>query len=162
MTEATYAQKPRDKNKTEQIVGKPWSFIHACARRFGMISVDLAASPENAKAPVFYTEADDSLMKPWAKEFPGGNLWLNPPFKNIAPWASKCFGESRERAGLILMLVPASIGSAWFASFVHNKAQVLALPRMTFEGHPTPYPKDLMLCVYGMGFSGFDIWDYRR
>lgn len=150
-------QKP---GKSKQDYGTPWDFIGAVEGRFGPIVFDLAAQADNAKAKGFWTIADDSLSKRWADIFTGGGtLWLNPPFKNIEPWAEKCARESARRAGLIVMLTPASIGTDWFARHVHRKAMVLGLsPRITFVGEKDPYPKDLMLSVFGMGLNGFDTW----
>ena len=87
--------------------------------------------------------------------------WLNPPFGHIAPWARQC--ESYGVEGYkILLLTPASIGSNWFASYVFQKAMVLALnPRLTFKGCTDPYPKDLMLSLFGFGYSGFDLWRWK-
>ena len=45
------------------------------AAEFGAFDLDPAASPDNAKAPVFFTEADDGLSQPWK-----GRVWLNPPY----------------------------------------------------------------------------------
>jgi phage N-6-adenine-methyltransferase len=150
------AQKP---GKSRQDYGTPQAFIDAVVRRFGPLVCDLAASAENAKAPRFVTEAENSLSRPWATRFPTGNLWLNPPFADISTWAEKCAAESAKRHGLILMLTPASVGSNWFASHVLRKAFVLGLsPRLTFEGTSDPYPKDLTLSVFGHGFHGFDSW----
>lgn len=146
-----------NRGKSKQDYGTPWAFIRACVHRFGVLSHDLAASEENRKADSFYTEADDSLAQDWTRL--DGNLWLNPPFANIAPWAEKCAVTSSRRRGFILFLTPASIGSNWFAEHVNGKAMVLGLsPRLTFEGTSDPYPKDLMLSVFGMGLHGFDVW----
>ena len=50
----------------------------------------------------------------------------------------------------LLVLVPASIGSNWYAKYVYHYATTWALsPRIQFTGHTTPYPKDLMLLQYG-------------
>ena len=152
-------QKP---GRSKQDYGTPWPFIRACEARFGPIVCDLAASAENAKAPLFYDRNRDSLSVDWAAEHPTGTLFLNPEFAEIGPWAAKCATESARRQGLILMLTPASIGTEWFAAHVNRKAMVLGLaPRMAFEGTDAPYPKDLMLSVYGMGMSGFDVWRWR-
>lgn len=66
------------------------------------------------------------------------------------------------RAGLnILMLVPASVGTHWFAQHVVPHAHVLYLaPRLTFVGETAPYPKDLMLCVYAHGLTGSSCWQW--
>lgn len=154
---------------TKQDYGTPWEFIRAVEARFGRIEWDLAAHDENAKCVNFIGPDRDSLTVDWAELSPTGTLWLNPPFKNIDPWAEKCAAEGARRHGLIAMLTPASVGTDWFARYVHRKAIVLGLsPRMTFEGtvnpktgKPEPYPKDLMLSVFGMGMNGFDVWRWK-
>jgi phage N-6-adenine-methyltransferase len=148
---------------SKQNYGTPWEFIQVVERRFGKIVFDLAAEAGNAKCENFFAEKDDSLSQPWAENFPDGVLWINPPFKNIKDWAKKCAEESLNRKGLILLLVPASVGSNWFAEHVHNKSMVLALsPRLVFEGETASFPKDLMLCCYGSGFKGFDVWRWKQ
>ncbi len=145
-----------------QTYGTPWDFIHAVTARWGALACDLAASSENAKAKCFYTEAEDSLAQTWAHAWPTKNLWLNPPFANIEPWAAKCKAEARDRDGLIFLLTPASIGTDWFANHVHGHALVLGIsPRLTFEGTSDPYPKDLMLSIFGKATRGFDVWRWR-
>ena len=148
-------QKP---GRSKQDYGTPWAFVDACTVRFGPIVCDLAASAENAKGPTFYDRARDSLSVDWAAEQPSGTLWLNPEFADIDPWAEKCASVAN-RQGFTLLLTPASIGCGWFARHVLGKAVVLGVsPRLTFEGTTAPYPKDLMLSVYGFGLSGFDQW----
>jgi phage N-6-adenine-methyltransferase len=157
-------------SQSRQDYGTPWDFIRAVEARFGEIICDLAADASNAKCSYFFDETRDSLKQNWASLFPDGTLWLNPPFNDIETWAAKCALESPKRRGLIVMLTPASIGSAWFHNHVHRKAMVLGLrPRMTFDGtppnpktgRPDPYPKDLSLSVYGMGLNGFDTWRWK-
>lgn len=152
-------QKP---GRSKQDYGTPQEFIDAVTVRFGPLNFDLAADETNAKAQFFYTENDDSLASPWPMH---GNLWLNPPYSDIRPWAEKCACHSRYGSpffGRILMLVPASIGSNWFADYVHEQAYILALsPRITFEGCETPYPKDCMLACYGGHQHGFDTWRWK-
>lgn len=151
------AQKP---GRSKQDFGTPRIFIDACEARFGDLTCDLAASLENAKAPRYFTKADDTFTKDWAAL--EGTLWINPEFGDIERYAEKLAAECRYRRGFTLMLTPASIGCTWFAKHVHGKAIVLGLsPRLTFEGATAPYPKDLCLSVYGHGLSGFDTWRWR-
>lgn len=153
----------QNKNVSEQSVGTPWEFIRAVEARFGPIVCDLAADRFNAKCDVCLTEQDDSLSIPWAERFPRGLLYLNPPFNNISLWAAKCAEESKRRLGFITLLVPASIGSVWYGHHVLHQAISIGLsPRMTFEGHTQPYPKDLMLCVYGHGLHGHQTWRWKE
>ena len=145
--------------------------LEAVRERFGALSFDLACSgPSNAKAPLFFTEAEDSLTRDWTR-LPRGNLWLNPPFSRIDPWAAKCrasahamdarfYCRDREPRRLLL-LTPASVGSAWFAAHVHGVALVLALnPRLRFVGASDDYPKDCMLSIFGET-PGFDVWRWE-
>ena len=157
----TPKQKP---HRSEQSVGTPWEFIEAVERRWGKLTIDLAADAINAKAPLFITEAQDSLGDGvfWAVE---GNSWLNPPFANIGPWAKKC-REQQQTLGPafgIFLLVPASVGSHWYWDHLAPFADVYALsPRLTFEGHTSAYPKDLVLAHYTRHAGGaFKHWEWR-
>lgn len=147
-------QKP---GRSKQDYATPWEFIRAVEARFGPIDFDLAAHEGNTKCITYFTEADDSLKQDWT--ILRGNLWLNPPFGDIAPWARKCAESAHEFAlgTRIFLLVPASIGSRWFAEHVHHRALVLGLsPRLSFDGK-NPFPKDLMMAIYGVA-PGFDVW----
>ena len=149
-----------NKGRSKQDYSTPWSFIKAVENRFGKLDFDLAACYENKKAARFY--AAESLEQDWTKL--EGNLWLNPPFGVIGPWAKKCADTANNFTaftGKILLLTPASVGSNWFADYVDNRARVYFLrPRLTFEGADDPFPKDLVLSVYGMGFlkTGYECW----
>jgi phage N-6-adenine-methyltransferase len=151
-------QKP---GKSVQDVETPEDLMQAVEKRFGKMDFDLAANPKNAKCLRYFHEGHDSLKQDWSKL--GGNLWLNPPFGDIEPWAKKCasykltlLDETR-----IFLLTPASVGANWFQEHIWGNALVLALsPRVTFVGHPTPYPKDLLLNCF-IGKYGFECWRYR-
>jgi phage N-6-adenine-methyltransferase len=150
-------QKP---GRSRQDYGTPLDFINAVEASWGPLSLDLAASDENHKAPVWITPEQDSFSYDWSVA--GCRLmWLNPPYSDIAPWAAKCAATKLVRGSRIFLLVPASVGSNWYADHVHGKAHVLALsPRLTFEGCADPYPKDLLLAVYGEA-PGFDVWRWK-
>lgn len=156
------------RGKSKQDYPTPWEFIRACERKFGgRITVDLAASEGNEKAPKYITEQTNSLTVDWHKikrEFHDW-FWLNPPFDNITPWAKKCAEESTKGTA-ILFLTPASVGSNWFRDFVHPHAEVHALNgRITFVGASDPYPKDCILSAFwpnktGCAETGFHVWTW--
>jgi phage N-6-adenine-methyltransferase len=154
------AQKP---GRSKQDYGTPREFLDAVEGRFGKLTCDLACTRENMKCPEGYTYPEhDSLGASWAKDWPYGNLWLNPPFSNLEDWADKCAVESPKRVGFIFLLTPASVGTTWFDDYVHLHAYVLGLsPRLTFEGATDPYPKDLIMSIYGYGLRGFDTWRWK-
>lgn len=158
---------PRQKpNRSEQAVGTPREFLNAVEDRFGRICYDLAATEENRVTPGYIgpgsRHGDDSLAVDWATlpTPPRPVFWLNPPFGKIAPFARKCAEQAPAIPGEIIMLVPASVSTEWFAEYVHRRALVLAIrPRLTFVGQEDPYPKDLMLAVFGRWIApGFETW----
>jgi phage N-6-adenine-methyltransferase len=150
---------PKQKRgESAQDYGTPIALIRAVEARWGPLAWDLAAREDNRKAPKYLCPKQvDSLREIWHDLC--GNLWLNPPFADIGPWAKKCAEESRLGA-CVFLLTPASVGSVWFSKHVHGRAKVHALqPRLTFEGQTQPYPKDCMISCFGPSIKpGFDVW----
>lgn len=152
---------------SEQIVCTPRELLDAVERRFGKLDFDLAATAENCVVDdetghshygPFSAIDHDSLTADWTERH--GNLWLNPPFARIKPWARKCAetptGPTTRR---IFLLVPLTTAN-WACDYVHGKALVLGLvPRVKFVGHSTAFPKDMMLAVYGAE-PGFELWQW--
>lgn len=165
------ARMPKQKpGQSEQTVVTPWVLIDAVEKRFGDLKIDLAADGDNCRVRrlprAFLSPRQNSLAQDWSK-ITAGNAWLNPPYgktdeapHGIADWAEKC---ASDRGRLkVFLLVPAGTGANWFANFIWKKAYVLFLQgRVTFDGHPTPYPKDLILAVYGVK-PGAEVWDWRK
>ncbi len=153
------AQRP---GKSKQDYGTPPEFIAAVEKRWGELIVDLAASDGNAKAPYYFTKDENFLIQETIPLL--GLCWLNPPFENLGPWMAKCKADA-EKGAKIIMLVPASIGSEWFAEHVFGHAPVIAVrPRITFEGCKDPYPKDCMLILWGFHSAPgdmFSIWRWK-
>lgn len=135
----------------------PWEFIRAVEKKFGPIAIDLAASgPQSAKASRWITPEEDSLNQDWTAMLNGGLGWDNCPYSNVAPWA-KYHQRQWERGARTLLLVPASVGSNWYWSYVDPYAEVYSVGRMVFDNCfdrktgqlvSTVYPKDLILCHY--------------
>jgi phage N-6-adenine-methyltransferase len=147
-----------NRESSRQDYETPNDFIEAVQDRFGPIEFDLAASESNRKSNRWFSETDNALIQNWSEL--DGLLWLNPPFKNIEPWASKCALEA-ERGARILFLTPASVGANWFSQHIHRKALVLGLNgRLQFVGATQPYPKDCILSCFGFGV-GFDTWRWK-
>lgn len=149
-------QKP---GRSKQDYETPAEFIEAVKSRLNIsrFEVDLAASGNNAKAAVYIDEETNSLEQCWIDWTGPGWAWLNPPFGHIEPWARKC-----AKSGIkIAFLVPAGVGANWFRDWVDGKALVLFLNgRLSFDGI-APYPKDCILCLYGVE-PGYEVWDWRK
>ena len=153
-------QKP---GSSRQDYETPTELIHAIGVAFSAtFSIDLAANGANRKVPRYLGPGselgDDALAVDWSKF--SGDAWLNPPFAHIEPWAEKC--ATTVRMGRIFMLIPAGVGSNWYAAHVHGRAHVVALsPRITFVGETSPYPKDLLLAVWSGIRGGFSCWRWK-
>jgi phage N-6-adenine-methyltransferase len=156
-------QKP---GRSRQTYRTPPDLLRAVERDFGVRewAADLAATRRNSVSPHSYFGPGspwgrDSLEQDWTSV--EGDCWCNPPFKNISPWSSKC-RSSLERRGRIFLLVPASVGSNWYAEDVHGIAHVVCLrPRVTFVGCKDPYPKDLLLAVFSAIRGGSSTWKWK-
>jgi len=169
-----------NRHRSKQDYGTPWSLIRAIEKRWGKLTIDLAATAENAKAPVFISPEENSLLQDWPERIGDGTAWLNMEFADIAPWVEKCARWlNRPKPclrGSIITLTPASIGCEWFADNCEGRARVVGLrPRLEFEGchtlfpkgHPragerkcdiscvgcATYPKDCMLMMWGSRFE---------
>lgn len=167
-------QKP---GKSKQDYGTPDAFVDAVLAYLdiGGFKFDLACHRDNKirralKGMIW------PLTNSLTAEWPVGSFWhwLNPPFKNINRWVAKCEAFAKS-GGRVAVLVPAAVGSNWWAEHVHGKAYVLFLsPRLTFKGTPPnprtgkvdAYPKDCALLLYGfgtpgLGCTGYDIWRWK-
>lgn len=156
----------------KQRIATPWEFIHALEWRFGTpVDFDLAADEQNTKAPFlrYFTEKQNALSieVSWGESLgrglggdgPSKLAFLNPPFGNIRPWATK-FAECRWLRRWTVMLAPASFSTGWFRA-LEGKVARDAITRIQFEGSPTVFPKDLALFVAGFGVTGGGSWDWR-
>jgi phage N-6-adenine-methyltransferase len=171
-------QKP---GKSKQDYGTPKVFLDAVKKKFNVkaFAYDLAADATNKKAAGYFTEAQDSLVQDWTKLL-WGDLWLNPPFGRIEPWAKKCAAsawwesETSKRGPAdgrrIFLLVPAAVGSNWFQHHVFDRSRVMLLNgRIPFDGCPVNpntgkvdgYIKDCILAVYGEK-PGVEAWRWDK
>lgn len=151
------------RHKSKQDHETPQEFVDAVETRFGHITWDLAAQAKNTKHPNYFDKKANSLAQEWHNI--GGLLWLNPEYGTIEPWAKKC-KEEADLGARITMLVPASIGTNWFAEHVYGHALVLGIrPRIIFVGEKMGYPKDMMLAVFGNSGApwapGFGVWRWK-
>lgn len=138
-------------SNSKQDYATPDEFMMRVESRFGDIQFDLAAHSLNTKHPLYYTAPEfkddymaagiDSLTKDWSEL--RGLLWLNPPYKDIGPWAMKAARSTAK----VAMLVPA-VTAAWACDWVFPCADIYLLKqRLSFDGVNT-FPKDCMLAVY--------------
>ena len=128
------------KSSEKQDWSTPQVFVDAVGRHLnvGGFDLDVCAASENAKAPSWYTEADDGLQQPWY-----GAVWCNPPYAEVEAWFNKANHEilrggtwSTRRLEGIVMLVPARTDTSWFHDVALKCAsQVIFIKhRIYFQG----------------------------
>jgi len=145
---------------SNQAVVTPREFLDAVERRFGRIGFDLAAHRGNRVVDEYFGPgsplAEDALGEDWdALGARADLLWLNPPFKTIAPWAKKA-AESENVT--IALLAPASVCTGWFLDHVKPNAYV-------FELTPRVFKVEIRDCILAMftpeGYVGRETWRWR-
>lgn len=147
------------RGQSKQDYRTPPEFLREVIRRFGKITLDAAADPENRVCPQYFGVGSvlgaDALALDWERfSEPGDVVWCNPPFGTMAPWAEACRTQ-QNRPWWTLLLAPASVGANWFGNFVDGQAMIFWIsPRITFVGEKNGYPRDLMLAAYGYSARG--------
>ena len=125
----------------------PQWLVDQLAAEFGPFDLDPAATAANAKAPTFYTAADDGLAQPWK-----GRVWLNPPYgRTIPQWMAKAAHEAASgRAELVCCLPPAKVDTRWWRDATAAAAVVRILPgRVKFGAGTQPAPFPSAVVVFG-------------
>lgn len=103
---------------------------------------DAAASAQNAKLPVYWTEADNCLTRPWE-----GRNWLNPPYNRVSVFVKKAFDE-RDRA-LTVCLIPARTNTVWWHKYCMKGGILFVQGRPRFGNCDHGLPQPLALVVFG-------------
>lgn len=91
----------------------PSKYLESARKAMGSIDLDPATSKAanvRVKASWFYTPVEDGLEQAWT-----GNVWLNPPFSRLLPFAEKLTTEATEGdVKQAVMLGPNFSDSAWW------------------------------------------------
>lgn len=105
-------------------------------------TLDVCATPENAKCPRFFTKVDDGLAQVW-----DGVFWMNPPYgREIPLWMEKAVRSWKTGASGVC-LVPARTDTAWFQDFAMQGRVEFIRGRLKFGGHTNsaPFPSALIM-----------------
>jgi len=120
----------------------PQAFFDKVAAEHGPFDVDVCALPENAKAPVFFTPADDGLKQEWR-----GRCWMNPPYgRGIGDWMRKAY-EASQAGAKVVCLVPARTDTAWWHDYAAKGAVTFIRGRLKFgdAASNAPFPSALVI-----------------
>lgn len=167
MTKQVPKQQPQT---SKQDVGTPPEFIATVEKRFGKITLDLAAHEGNHVCDRWFgpggIEVDSlSFVADWTEYALGGISWLNPQFDNITNFVRKCAAE-KQRGAKIAVLLPMALETKWYTNYVYRQAYTLILkPRLKFVGHKNVFPKGLILAYYDNLFypkQAIEVWDWKN
>lgn len=120
----------------------PQALFDELDSEFGF-TLDVCASPDNAKCEKFFTAKQNGLIQTWS-----GACWMNPPYgREIGFWVQKAF-ESSLQGATVVALVPARTDTTWWHSFVMPYAEIRYLRgRLKFGGHENsaPFPSAVVI-----------------
>lgn len=97
-----------DEWPTDAAVVEEW------ARREGPFALDPCCTAESAKAPHFFTQADDGLAQDWLAASGGGAVWMNPPYSDVYAWITKALAETARGVRSVVCLLPSRTDTKWF------------------------------------------------
>lgn len=109
----------------------PTKLFEQWDRRFNF-TLDVCASPSNAKCDLYFTEEDDGLSQDWGSH----TCWMNPPYGDgIEVWLEKAYKSSYFGARVVA-LVPANTDTRWWHDWVEKGEVELIKGRIAFEPPP--------------------------
>ena len=109
-------------------------------------TLDVCATPENAKCARFFTVADDGLRQEWT-----GICWMNPPYERvICKWMKKAW-ESSLTGAAVVCLVPARTDTRWWHDYAVKGEIHFIRGRLKFGGHRNSAPFPSAVVVFRPG-----------
>lgn len=76
-------------------------------------TLDVCATPENAKCPKYLTVEDNGLLTHWHDNV----CWMNPPYgREISRWMQKAY-ESSLLGATVVCLVPSRTDTHWWHTY---------------------------------------------
>lgn len=101
-------------------------------------TLDVCATPDNAKCRQFFSETDDGLAQEWT-----GTCWMNPPYgRTIGQWVKKALDSSIRGGATVVCLLPARTDTAWWHDYCMAGTIAFIRGRLKFGGskNSTPFP----------------------
>ena len=125
-------------------------------------TLDVCATRDNTKCPVFFTAAQNALERRWA-----GRCWMNPPYgRQICHWIAKA-QSAASRGATVVCLVPARTDTVWWQDRVMRAKEVRLLRgRLTVVGAASPAPFPSAVVIFDRQAIGSPrprtvSWDWR-
>jgi phage N-6-adenine-methyltransferase len=108
-------------------------------------TLDVCATPDNAKCPRYFTAADDGLAQDWL-----GVCWMNPPYgRTIGKWMHKALVESSKHRATVVCLVPARTDTKWWHDYAARGEILFLRGRLKFGDAESSAPFPSALVTFG-------------
>ena len=133
----------------------PQALFEQLDAEFGF-TLDVCASPYNAKCKRYFTAADDGLSRSWSGEV----VFMNPPYSTVSEWMGKALYES-EHGATVVCLVPSRTDVGWFWDYAKSGEIRLIQGRLHFtddEGNTGPAPFPSVVVVFGPDCAPGLVW----
>lgn len=119
-------------------------------------TIDVCATPENAKCNNYYTRQDDGLKQEWS-----GNIWMNPPYgREIASWMKKA-NTAAKNGAIVVCLVPARTDTKWWHEYAMPHEVRFVRGRLKFGSakNSAPFPSAVIV-MRGNGHHNTNGYDH--
>lgn len=106
-------------------------------------TLDVCATPENAKCERYFTPEQDGLAQEWE-----GVCWMNPPYgREIGKWVEKAADSAAEGKATVIALLPARTDTAWWHDHVMGNKITFLRGRLKFGGskNSAPFPSAIVV-----------------
>lgn len=110
-------------------------------------TMDVCATPENAKCDRYFTREQDGLSQNWT----GETVFCNPPYGREMPkWIEKCAKHGLSGGGIAVMLIPARTDTKAFHQWIYGKAEIRFIKgRLKFGKSQNSAPFPSMIVIFG-------------
>lgn len=107
--------------------------------------LDPASNDFNFKCEKHFTIKDNGLVQSWANH----SVYLNPPYgREIYDWCKKAYLE-KDKAKVIVALLPARTDTRWFHEFIYKKAEIRFIKgRVHFDESKNAAPFPSMIVIW--------------
>jgi phage N-6-adenine-methyltransferase len=105
-------------------------------------TLDVCATPENAKCPRYFTKSENGLLQKWE-----GICWMNPPYgREIGQWVKKAY-ESAIGGATVVCLLPARTDTSWWHDYCMKGEVRFIRGRLKFGGasENAPFPSAVVI-----------------
>lgn len=120
-------------------------------------TLDVCATPLNAKCDRFFDRSQDGLSQDWGAEM----CFMNPPYGDqIVEWVAKAKHASDDGA-IVVCLVPARTDTRWFWDFCRWGEVRFIQGRLKFGGGDTGAPFPSCVVIFG-GAQSVQWWDWKN